>query len=308
MSERYHIYINGQSGFVLKNGEDAIHALIENSGITFNSLNFLDADTLLPALEQAASSEQKILVGGGDGTIRSVAALALEKGFSFGILPMGTMNLLAKDLSIPLPLEKALKAYKTGATKLFIDAGVINNEFFLCCVGLGIMPEASEYREELRNANAFGILPKLTGFILSRMDSAHFTPMELQFSGKTKRLKTSSLVVSNNRFAHPGESAPLGEGNFKKNSLRDGQLGIYILKTRGWVDKLRFLIKLGLGGWKSDPVMREYMCEALTIRTQKAEELVSLDGEPKTMSTPLKFSIRERALGVLVPNTTEKSA
>ncbi len=307
MERAFHIYINNQSGFVIKNGEEAIETVIRNSGIPLDSLNFMEPDALFSLLNNEDLSDKSLLIGGGDGTIRSIAAIALKKGFSFGLLPMGTMNLLAHDLGIPLPLSKTMEAYKTSTKDIAIDVGMVNGENFLCCAGIGIMPEASKYRETLRKNRDITMLPKLTAFILEHMNIEHFTAIEMTMAGRRRRLKTSSLVISNNRFAQKEGWAPSHE-NFKKANLQDGELGIYVLKAKNWFDKIRILFKLGLGGWKNDPVISEWASKELKVNTSKKEELVSLDGEPYTIATPLHFTVKSHSLNILIPHISEENA
>ena len=62
------------------------------------------------ALIAAAETSDEIWVGGGDGTLRSAAELVMKRDGVLGVLPLGTMNLLARDLNIPLEIEQAVAA------------------------------------------------------------------------------------------------------------------------------------------------------------------------------------------------------
>src|SRR5947209_12320467 len=55
-----------------------------------------------------------VVGGGGDGTIAAVAAALVGTETALGVLPMGTPNHFAKDLGIPLELEKAVHTLVTG--------------------------------------------------------------------------------------------------------------------------------------------------------------------------------------------------
>lgn len=299
----YTVFINGQSGTVLNIGADTIRQKIVDAGITSDSaIHFLDPPAMNERLEEfCEKNEGNLLIGGGDGTIRSCAGRLLDHKIPFGIIPLGTMNLLAQDLGLPVELDKVIQTYATGEPELVsIDVGMVNGECFLCCAGIGIMPEASHYREKLRKDNDLTLYPKLTAFILERMDINRHKHLDLVLPSQTVKLRTASLVVSNNRFI---EIAGIGENHFKKNSLQDGELGIYALQSNNWIEAVRFLIKLGIGGWKRDPVMKVWFKSKATIHTQGHTELVSLDGEPVDLKTPLEFGIRPQALRLLVPST-----
>ena len=302
-NDSYTIFINKVSGFVLNQGEDSIRKLIHESNLPVNSIEFLEPQSLIKTLDALNETSNPILIGGGDGTIRFCVSALKDKDISFGILPMGTMNLLAQDIGLPNQLKEALIAYEGNTAEHNIDVGVVNEEYFLCCAGIGIMPEASSYREKLRKNNDLTLYPKLTAFILERMDTDNYSTMQIEIPPHKFSVRTASLVVSNNQFTAKPQ---INDNQFKKDSLQDGNLGIYVLKSKGWIDRLRFFLRLGMGGWKSDPIVKEWVSPQVTISTDEQTIPVSLDGEPIEMKPPLNFSIKPLALRLRVPGTQKK--
>ena len=65
------------------------------------------------------------MVGGGDGTISFAAAAAARCGKTLGILPLGTMNLFARSLGMPLEMRAAAEAIAAGE-KVAVDIGEVN--------------------------------------------------------------------------------------------------------------------------------------------------------------------------------------
>ncbi|MCL2595844.1 MAG: NAD(+)/NADH kinase, partial [Promicromonosporaceae bacterium] len=74
--------------------------------------------------EQAlASGAELVIVAGGDGTVRATAKALAESNVPMAVLPIGTGNLLARNLSLPLTsIEEALTVALTGQTRA-IDVG-----------------------------------------------------------------------------------------------------------------------------------------------------------------------------------------
>ena len=54
------------------------------------------------AREALAAGASTVIAAGGDGTVRAVAEVLAETGTPMGVVPMGTGNLLARNLGIPL--------------------------------------------------------------------------------------------------------------------------------------------------------------------------------------------------------------
>lgn len=80
------------------------------------------------AAEQAVSGgPAAVIVAGGDGTVRAVAEVAHERGIPVALVPLGTGNLLARNLGVPLnDLEACVAAAFSGAM-LLIPAAVVDD-------------------------------------------------------------------------------------------------------------------------------------------------------------------------------------
>ena len=297
-TDRYHIYINKHAGTVSDMGYSKLENMIERSEIGVESLHFLGAERLIEKVEQD-DGKFPILIGGGDGTIRSCAAHFVDKEKAFGILPLGTMNLLAKDLDIPVRLEDAVSSYAAGSEIYEMDVGKVNDEIFLCCASLGTMPETSEYRERHRGDSAPLLMPRITAYILKQMDRRYHKRLWLKLDqNKSQKLKTAALVISNNQYGPQGQWT---EGNFKRPSLQDNILGVYSATPYSFTDKLRLLLNLGLGDWKKDEALREWECKKLEVRSTESNMLLALDGETQRFAMPLRFSVLHKGLKMIVP-------
>lgn len=291
----FNILINSHSGTVLALGEDKIRTLVEASGVDCKSLHILPPEEFFPKMVEMMEDDTPLLVGAGDGTISKTASLHLKKGKAFGILPCGTMNMLALDLHIPIDFSQAIDAY--ADTEIIpIDVGMVRDRVFLCCASFGTMPEAAKLREKTRHLPALISIPRVAATVLRSLDYRNRRNVHLTLDNRAKKFKIGMLVISNNRYNPVSAAEP-----FKKDDLQDGILGVYMVSTHSLWDKIRFFIRLKTGGWRRDQTVIEDRAQTIIMKTQRGSELISVDGEPELMTMPLEFKIMPKALKVIVP-------
>jgi len=68
--------------------------------------------------------------------VNEVARALVNTDITLGILPLGSGNGLARDLGIPMDIEKALDIILQGHTRA-IDYGIANGHIFFCTCGFG---------------------------------------------------------------------------------------------------------------------------------------------------------------------------
>src|ERR1700730_2858143 len=80
-----------------------------------------------------------VVVGGGDGRIRTVASVLAGSDVPLGIIPLGTLNHFARDLRIPVFADRAIAVIASGE-KRYVDVGEINGKIFINNSSIGIYP------------------------------------------------------------------------------------------------------------------------------------------------------------------------
>jgi diacylglycerol kinase (ATP) len=86
------------------------------------------------ARELSPDSDALIAVGG-DGTLNEVVS-GLTRDVPVGLVPVGTANVVARDLRLPFHPEEAARVIVHGTTRT-IDVGRVNDRRFLAMVGVG---------------------------------------------------------------------------------------------------------------------------------------------------------------------------
>lgn len=109
--------------------------------------------------EAAAVSQpgvELVLVAGGDGTVRQIAAALAGLRIALGIIPTGTGNLLARNLRLDLDLEASVKRAFNGE-RMLIDVcraklsrpdGTNERLGFVVMAGVGLDAQMIEYTDE----------------------------------------------------------------------------------------------------------------------------------------------------------------
>ncbi len=89
------------------------------------------------AREAVAAGAEVVLACGGDGTVTACAEGVADSGVPLAIIPLGTGNLLARNVGIPADCGEALTVALTGRS-LPLDAGLANGSLFVVMAGLGL--------------------------------------------------------------------------------------------------------------------------------------------------------------------------
>ena len=76
---------------------------------------YINGPAGLTHLHRLRAVVDAVVVGGGDGSVRTVAGVLADTGVPLGILPLGTLNHFAKDVGIAVDLKTAAETIAKGA-------------------------------------------------------------------------------------------------------------------------------------------------------------------------------------------------
>ena len=292
------VFINKSGGSVLRLGEEKVSALLKEAlGDRIGDLAFIESGDLTNTLDKIAN-KNPLLIGGGDGTAVCAAQILGPRGIPFGVLPLGTMNLLAQDLGSHPTFEQTLSAFDDVKVDR-IDVGIVNGKMFLCSAVIGFVPESAVAREELREETSLAALTKFLSTIKRGMSGDMKETLYLQGKDTDEPfpLETTALIVSNNRFVQNG--ADPAAGRFLRESLKDGKLAVYSAAPQSVLDGLKIAFSMWQGNWQDNESILSFEAEELIVSTQDRKILISLDGEPVEIKSPLRFSVQRQSIPVL---------
>ena len=269
----------------------------------------IDEPGTLAAREAVTAGARTVIAYGGDGTVRGVAAGLEGSGATLGILPMGTGNLLARNLGIPLAnLNLAVEIALVGRERR-IDLGIVEidvsgedetpvRDVFLVMAGLGFDAEVmATVQPELKQkvgwlayvvAGARRLRGRTTGVVM-RLDDEE--PMHLRVRG---------VIIGN-----CGELTG-GVQLMPEAEVDDGWLDIVVVAPRRVVQwgavvvSVLSRVRPRAVGRGRNPVVQHFRCRSLEIRAEKPLA-IQLDGDPACEARVLRARVDHLGLSVRTP-------
>jgi diacylglycerol kinase family enzyme len=251
---------------------------------------------IVPLARRAASGPSDVVVaGGGDGTVSCVASILAGGEKALGILPLGTLNHFAKDLAIPMDLEKAARSVVEGHV-VRVDVGEVDGRIFVNNSSLGLYPSIVRHREEMRQRLGRGKWPAFAWATLHALHR-HSSSLDLTLSidGREIRRRTPFVFVGNN--VYDMEGFKIG----KRDRLDRGELSVYLAPDARPIDLVFLAIRAFFGRLRAAGDFEALQTTELRIDTRTGRARVATDGEISMLDTPLLYRVRPKDLRVVVP-------
>jgi diacylglycerol kinase family enzyme len=205
------------------------------------------------------------------------------------------VNRLARDLHIPLPLDKAIATLADGEVQR-IDAAEVNGRVFLHNVTLGMVPRIALEREKIRGMPGLSHKAQFLRYCVERLSLAKRLAIEVNpADGPVRIHRARAVIVANNPFDE-------GFGRvLSRERIDHGELAIYVVKQMGLIDLFRLASEMIAGRWQHDAALIVDSARAVTVRLKRGDVLVTIDGDVERLSVPLDFRILPSALSVIAP-------
>ncbi|MGZ9021426.1 MAG: diacylglycerol/lipid kinase family protein, partial [Rhodoplanes sp.] len=151
------------------------------------------------AIDRGARSDyDTIIVGGGDGSASYAAQRLAATGKALGVLPLGTVNLLARDIGVPTELEGAIDAVEAAVPRA-IDLGVLNGRPFHTLSGVGFFSQLARAREETRDLPG-RVLRVMAAAARALRRAGRFT-LDISVEGRARQFDCVAVLVTVNCFS-----------------------------------------------------------------------------------------------------------
>lgn len=239
-----------------------------------------------------AEGAQRILVAGGDGTIRTAAGVVAGTDVELAILPGGTLNHFARDHAIPTAHADAL-AVAASSPSAPVDVAVVNGQVFLNTSSVGLYPRFVRLRE--RYEPRVGYYLASVAALMASLARLRPFGVHLEADGAPRQF-VSPLV-----FVGVGER----ELRFPKLGGRaeGGARALQVVVVRGGTRSRLALVALAAAARGGPGARLRGLATTLaahcTVDPAGHEPTVSLDGELVRMRAPLEYRFAPGALRVV---------
>jgi YegS/Rv2252/BmrU family lipid kinase len=247
-----------------------------------------EAETM--ARRGVAEGFDKIVAAGGDGTINEVVNGLAGTGARLGLLPIGTMNVFATELGLPVHDLELCWDIVRGETTRAVDLPKANQKFFVQLAGVGLDAQVvKETSSQLKRS--FGPL----SYVISAFQIAARKPPRLFIQSEDASIDEGSFVLIGNGRLYGGPF-PF----FKHASLDDGLLDVIVFKRLGYLEIIKYLQDVVFSSDIRVPEVEYFQTKRLRVESDEPVP-VEVDGE-LVANCPVEFSIHEHSLRVLAPS------
>jgi diacylglycerol kinase (ATP) len=252
------------------------------------------------AAEAVTEDFNTVVAAGGDGTVNEVlnGLGDVPNGFAqarLAVLPLGTVNVFARELRIPLRPEAAWDCIRRGNEGLidlpcveFSAQGSTRVRYFAQLAGAGLDARAVELV-------AWGLKKRIgpLAYVMAGLQALMDAPAKITARSDGHNATGGLVLIGNGR---------LYGGNFRvfpKADLRDGLLDVCVFPHANWLTLARCGPQLLLTG--SLPASSVQVFQARSIKlTAPSRTPTEVDGE-LLGELPATFSLAAPKLNVVVP-------
>lgn len=235
-----------------------------------------------------------VVAAGGDGTVNETAKALCGTGVSFGIIPCGSGNGLARHLGIPMDQNKAIGLIAQGHS-IDIDYGSVNGMPFFCTFGIGFDAAVSDnFARQHRRGKLSYIRSAISEYV-------KFHPQVYTLSANGQIITEKAFLIAVCNASQYGNNAYIAP----HASITDGLLDITIIHAGNPLDTALVGVDLFTGYINSNTMINTFRVPSAVIyRTQTGP--AHLDGEPVTIEETIEIKCHPNQLRVITPAKEKK--
>ncbi len=257
----------------------------------------------LIARQAALDGYDYAIAAGGDGTVNEVMNGLIHSKTALGTVPIGTINIWAREMGLPMDIIGAAKQLLTAEVKT-IDVGqtrqIQNSQAdraFLLMAGIGFDAAVTE-TVDIREKKKLGAIAYVKQAIQLAWQFRGVRTL-LRIDGKRVRGRILMIIIGNSQ---------LYGGVVKMTAhaiVDDGLLDVCVIKGRSMLTAPLRLFSIFTRNYNRDPKVAYFKAKRIDIQGKKKLP-IQIDGDFLGRS-PMRFEIIPRSLRVLVPANADRS-
>ena len=246
---------------------------------------------------QAATQGYDIVVAaGGDGTVNEVANGLVGTKTALAVLPVGTVNIWARELGLPMDVTRSATALLQAHLRP-VDLGKAGDRHFLLMAGVGFdaAVTAGVCPHEKKRFGAIAYLKRAFHLAWQWRGVRSL----IRIDGQRVRGRILMVVIGNSQ---------LYGGVFKMTAhatIDDGLLDVCVIKGHTLLTAPLRLLSIFTRRYNLDPKVKYYRARHVSIQGKRTLP-VQVDGD-YLGHTPMTFEVVPAGLWVLVPPTVDRS-
>ena len=261
-------------------------------GIPFTSEKSAYAGNATELAKAAVESgAKKVVVLGGDGTIREVASALLHTNIPLGIISCGTGNDIIRPLKIPNDPLAALEI-ALGSEVRQMDAAMANDLLYFNVAGFGFDVDVLRYVEIYKKRMKNGSLAYMRGLLTALL---HLNSRKTTITWPGGSMEAQVLIIAAGNGTHFGGGMMVTP----KADPFDGLLDICIITNISKLRAYSILPKFMKGEHLSTKYVTYFKTTELTAVCEPAS-LLDVDGDILP-GTPVTFKILPKSIWVIAP-------
>jgi diacylglycerol kinase family enzyme len=289
-ARRIPAFVNPESG-TSKEARDAL----ERAGL-FDIHDVPPAELGERIKSVVAQGATRIVVAGGDGTIRAAVEVVAGTEVELAVLAGGTLNHFTKDHGIPTDPDEAARV-ASGPFVITTDIGRVGDRCFHGTSSIGAYVMFMRTRERIERWCGYRIASILALFIT--FARVRTISVQLEVDGKKHSFRTPLLFVG------------VGERELKAPTLGGripgGRRGLHLMAVRGRRKARLFVVAIdafsnGIRKASRSPELDTFVADSCTITMRRRRVRISFDGEAEMVEVPLEYHIERDALKIVVPD------
>jgi diacylglycerol kinase family enzyme len=291
------VLVNAGGGSAGEDGATRVAEALRKAGI-HGEVEEVEGGKLADHAKKAvAAGARLVIAAGGDGTLSAVAGALAGSEAVLGIVPLGTLNHLARDLGISFDLDEAAATLAAGHEER-IDVARIGDRPFVNNSAIGLYPlmvaDRDAQQARLGRSKRFAML--IAG--LRTVVRFHHHRLRLTINGsETETIDTALLFVGNNDYRLDAGGAG------QRATISDGRLCVIAMRRMGRAGFFAALVRALAGRSRDGDMIRLDDVQTLRVASRRSHLRVAIDGETCHLSPPLDYAIEAGALRVIVPLT-----